>query len=111
MFTTLNRPMTLEEIGLEREEEGGCITGWVGIDMEEVIDSNREQFLDLLSIKLVGCELLQDISYDIIGHDESMLVIEVYGDPDMVLELHCPIHDVEEVHDEGVRGGETKDAA
>lgn len=44
-----------------------------------MIDSNNEEFLTLISKKLVGADLLYDINYDIVDLKGDMVVLSVNG--------------------------------
>lgn len=83
-YTLLTRPLTEGEI-LQRADSDNCIEGVVPIDLEFIIDSDLEAFLDDLSVSLVGSELLMDIQYGIVGFEGEELHIKVRGDASEVL--------------------------
>lgn len=53
----------------------------VEVDLSEIIDTDLEGFLDILSERATGSPLLMDISYKVIGCENDTLKIEVDGDP------------------------------
>ncbi len=81
----LLRPYTNEEIQLNLDH-GGYISGEVAVRLNDIIHTDLEGFLDLISEKLVGSSLLADISYEVSGVSESGdIVVKVTGDPSDVL--------------------------
>lgn len=72
-------PMELMEEALEGDNNG-YIEGVVAVELSDIIDRDFDGFLDLLSEKLTGTELLMDINYQVVGHDENILFINVRGD-------------------------------
>lgn len=86
-YTLLTKPLTLEEIrsGLS---DAGQITGVVSIALNDI--GNAEGFDDfntLLSEALTGSDLLEGISYEVVGFAaDNVLHIEVSGEANSVLE-------------------------
>lgn len=83
----IERPLTARQIrkGLDKD---GYITGIVEIDLEEILSLDADGWLDLLSNKLVGNDLLMDISYRVVGHRRpSGIHIEVTGNPSEAIAL------------------------
>lgn len=77
----MQKPYTMEQMKEAfRGENDGYITGVVAVDLSDVIDNDLEGFLDLISYKMTGTELLMDITYNVVGHEEDMLFIRVRGD-------------------------------
>lgn len=75
----LDKPYTEEEIN-SLIDKNGYITGNVVANLTEIIDADLESFLDILSIRLTGSDLLTDISYEPIGFLQGYgLVIQVHG--------------------------------
>src|SRR3546814_14054143 len=63
------------------------ITGEITIDLDDVIDGSREKFLDHVSKKLTGTDLLAFISYTPTGiRPAGTLKIQVTGDTTKVIE-------------------------
>ncbi len=70
------------------KDPDGFIGGVVSVDLDEIINSTTESFLNLISTRLTGSDLLQDISYRVVGHQRSgTILIEVIGDPSAALEF------------------------
>ena len=66
-------------------DKEGLVHGVVSVDLDEVIGHTIEDFLDLLSTRLTGTELLCDIRYTIVGIDKpDTFYFEVVGDPSMI---------------------------
>ena len=81
----LLRHYTIDEIGLNLDPNG-YLSGEVAVELNEIIDTDLEGFLDLISEKLVGSSLLTDISYEVSGVGGSYeVVIKVTGDPSLIL--------------------------
>ena len=77
----MQKPYTMEQMKEAlRGENEGYIEGVVAVDLSDVIDNDLEGFLDLISYKMTGTELLMDINYNVVGHEEDMLFIKVRGD-------------------------------
>lgn len=89
MDRPLKKPLTARQIRLNLDKEG-YITGVVEIDLPEVIRRDFDEFLDLISEKLVGSSLLEDISYRIVGHTAEAIHLEVTGDPRDAIEFAKP---------------------
>ncbi len=70
-----------------RGENEGYITGTVPVDLSEIIEGDLESFLDLLSEKVTGTELLTDITYEIVGFEEAILFIKVTGDVSSIVSV------------------------
>jgi len=69
-------------LGLVYEiDDQNYITTSVTMDLNEIIDTNNEGFLDALSIYATDTELLMDIDYKLLRIDEhGALVFRVHGD-------------------------------
>jgi hypothetical protein len=59
----------------------------VEVDLSEIIDTDLEGFLDILSERATGSPLLMDISYRIVSVENDTLKIEVDGDTSAIEEL------------------------
>ena len=60
----------------------------IALDLDEVIGLDLEGFLDLISVRAVGNELLMDIDYRIIGiQPDGSLLLAVTGDSSMALDI------------------------
>lgn len=88
MSDLILEPLTAGEIEKIRNEDG-YISARVIIELHDIIDNDLEGFLDILSEKLVGDDLLMDIDYKVTGvANENEVVIEVSGDPSASLEVN-----------------------
>lgn len=61
------------------------LTGKVKVELNELYDGHHS-FLDTISLRLTGTELLMDISYSVIGGKGSYITLQVSGDASGVLE-------------------------
>jgi hypothetical protein len=61
------------------------LTGKVVVDLSELYDGH-DAFLDTISERLTGTELLMDISYSVIKGEGLSITLEVSGDASAVLE-------------------------
>ena len=102
-YTLLHVPYDMDQIRVLRDEEN-YISGVVDMDLSEIA-TDFESFLDTLSSKLTGTELLMNITYRIVGctvGDVSGEVgsgsvhIEVRGDLDMILDMESEYVDEED---------------
>jgi hypothetical protein len=77
----IDRPLSVKEI-IEKKNDDNYLTGVVAIDKGDIIGEDFGDFLDTISIALVGDDLLMDIGYIIKGVSEDgvTLYIEVTGD-------------------------------
>ena len=64
----------------------GAVKGKVLVSPNDMIGGDYESFLDLLSIRLIGDELLCDTRYYAVGVEDGDVVFEVTGDPSMSLD-------------------------
>lgn len=55
------------------------VAGEALIDLDNVIGCSLEDFLDLISSEVTGTDLLQDISYEVVGVQDGLLKIRVTG--------------------------------
>ncbi len=73
------------------------VTGVVEVEPSELVDVDYEGFLDLLGQRLVGSDLLMDITYEAIGWNPEKKAVryQVTGDAsgayDMVSTVDCDI--------------------
>jgi hypothetical protein len=68
-------------------DENNFVSGVVKVTLDEVIKRDLEGFLDLVSTRLTGSELLMEIGYQVVGHQGDTLLIKVRGQVDQLLEL------------------------
>ncbi len=79
--------MNSEDI-LANRDENNYVEGYVQLHVSSLVDNDLEGFLDLLSVSLVGSELLMDINYDVValGEDKNDLIFKVRGDATTIVE-------------------------
>ncbi|MDA8093137.1 MAG: hypothetical protein M0T84_04365 [Betaproteobacteria bacterium] len=85
MQDVLTRSLTEREIR-KQMEAAGQVEGTVAVDLEEIIDADRDTFLTLLSELLTDSPDLDDIEYEVLGVDDGMLQIHVTADASALLE-------------------------
>lgn len=81
----LSEPYTLEELK-KRANDNNIVYGWVSLPLHQVIDFDFENFLDQLSLKLTGTELLSGTNYELVCNDADNLIFYVEGDISLILE-------------------------
>lgn len=81
----LSEPYTLEELKANANDNN-IVYGWVSIPLHQVIDTDFESFLDNLSLKLTGTELLSGTNYELVCNDNDNLIFYVEGDISLILE-------------------------
>lgn len=88
----LTKPLTKNEIK-EKTDENGYIAGNVLVDTDDMIDSDLEGFLDILSERLTGSPCLMDINYRIVGivgsedkEHAGLIIMEVQGNTTMIVD-------------------------
>ena len=78
-FEVLDKPLSLAAIKRQFKKDGK-VEGIVRIGLSEM-HCDFEGFLDLLSEKLIGSDLLQETDYLLVGASDGEALIEVWGDP------------------------------
>lgn len=78
-------PLSFEEI-LKTMNEGMYVSGNVLMEINDLIYGDLESTLDILSEKLVGTPLLSDISYKAVDTYDDMIVVQVRGCVDMLID-------------------------
>lgn len=81
----LSEPYTLEELKANADDNN-IVYGWVSLPLHQVINTNFESFLDNLSLKLTGTELLSGTDYKLVCNDDDNLIFYVAGDISLILE-------------------------
>lgn len=84
-YPILSEPYTLEELK-QRANDNNIVYGWVSLPLHQVIDTDFESFLDNLSLKLTGTELLSGTNYELICNNDDNLIFYVAGDISLILE-------------------------
>lgn len=81
-YTVLSKSLTRAEV-IRGMDDDGYIEGVVKISLASLVDSNFENFLELISEKLIGSVCLSNIDYKIIGcwsSDEVLLLVSGHSD-------------------------------
>lgn len=78
-YKVLSEPLGVTELRTLMDGDGH-VSGVVEVELGTVIREDHETFLDTLSMKLTGSELLMDVNYDVVGHAGDTLHIRVEGD-------------------------------
>lgn len=86
-YEVLQNPLTQDQIR-ERMDEYNFVEGVIEVQPQEMIDNNIEDFLDLISERLlVDSYMFMDIGYRVVGCVENDCVLMlVSGDVSEVLE-------------------------
>ena len=78
-YTIVEHPYTPKEIRSSMKADG-LISGVVKVELRDIINTDFEGFLDILSENLIGNPCLMGIDYKIVGYeDDSLLHIKVTG--------------------------------
>lgn len=85
MQQVLTRPLTAAEMRRQMDANG-YVEGVVPVDIDEVIDNDRDAFLAMLSELLTDSADLEDLEYEVVGSDTDTLHILVSGDATSLLE-------------------------
>ncbi len=85
-YALMHRPYSRELVRAQYDVINE-IGGVVEVELDEITRHTVEGFLDLLSERLIGNGLLQDIGYKVVGHDGNWLHLDVSGDPSAAIEL------------------------
>lgn len=80
----LSEPYTLEELKANADDNN-IVYGWVSMPLHQVIDNDFESFLDRLSLKLTGTELLSGTNYELVCNDNDNLIFYVEGDISLIV--------------------------
>lgn len=80
-YKVLTEPLSAEDL-----KGDPWIEVVVAVHLRDIIDADYEQFLDMLSEEAIGTELLEDIIYDLVGHDGDILHLRVTGNAHSLLE-------------------------
>lgn len=83
----LSEPYTMEELKANaNDNDNNIVYGWVSLPLYQVINNDLESFLDNLSLKLTGTELLSGTNYELVCNDNDNLIFYVEGDVSLILE-------------------------
>jgi hypothetical protein len=81
-YEALNKPFTRTEI-VRGMDDNGYIEGVISISLSSLINSDFENFLDLISELLIGDVCLSDIGYKTVGYrnsDDILLLVSGHAD-------------------------------
>lgn len=83
-YKLLTEPLTAKDADAE-----GWVKGVVPVNLSEIINHEEDEFLDILSERLVGDCMLREFDYRVVGFDKSgtELHIEVCGDAKLSFDL------------------------
>lgn len=83
----MTRPYTARELEAKMDEK--CfVTGYVAVPLNDMINAEFEEFLDLLSVKLTGGELLMEISY------KAVSILNTDADNNVVIKVHGNVSEI-----------------
>lgn len=69
-------------------DKNNYVTGYIRLHVSDIIDNDLEGFIDVISEKLIGSDILMDVNYDIIAmEDANSFIVRVSGDVSAVLEM------------------------
>lgn len=79
-YEIMEKPYTEEELKKIANEDG-AVEGIVAVGLNNVLETDFEGFLDIVSSLLIGNVLLQDISYKVVGcdSDDNTLHLKISG--------------------------------
>jgi hypothetical protein len=82
-------PATEDQL-YEASANGQYISGIVEVEPSDLIDHDYEGFLDLVSERLVGGDLLMDSTYEVVGWNPETKAVkyQVTGDPSSTYEVN-----------------------
>lgn len=98
-YELLSRPLTAAQIRRQMDADG-LVEGVIALELDDVIDNDRDRVMELLSEALVGSNGLEDIEYELVGNDGDMLHILVRGDASSLVEDEEEEEDEDEEEDD-----------
>jgi hypothetical protein len=99
MQQVLTRPLTHAQMRRQMDANG-YVEGVVPVDLDEIIDSDRDTFLSMMSELLTDSSELEDLEYEVVGADGDTLHILVSGDATALLDETEEEDEEEEEEDE-----------
>lgn len=89
-YTVLYKPLTERQIVQAIKNSvpvDGYISEVIAVDLSEIVDAGGlEGFLDLISNRLTGSDLLMNVDYVVVGHEGDELHLRVSGDASGIVE-------------------------
>lgn len=87
MAAPIKKPLSLAQI-LKKADKDGYISAVITVDIDEINKGGYEEFLDLISRRLADSDVLQNISYRIVGYEgPGTIHLEVSGDASAIIEI------------------------
>lgn len=84
----LSDPMSMKQLVLSTSENDPYVKGYVLIEPNEMLETDLDGFLDLLSARLTGNICLMDVDYTPVDTTEDgRIVMQVSGDVSDILEI------------------------
>lgn len=74
----IRKPLTEEEMKI-RMDEFFYIEGIVPVDLRNFLSNDDNTILDVLSEKMIGKTILEEVNYSVVGHEGDILLIQVTG--------------------------------
>lgn len=59
--------------------QDGLLEAVVAVDLNDIIETDFEGFLDMISYAVLDDALLSDVSYSVVGTDHGSILIQVSG--------------------------------
>lgn len=75
----LKKPLSFKQMQIENDQ-GKPVSGVIAVRLLDIVAGDAEEFIDLISDKLTGSDLLTNIDYEVVGHEGNTLWLEVTGD-------------------------------
>lgn len=85
MQQVLTRPLTAAQMRRQMDANG-YVEGIVPVELDEIIDSDRDAFFAMLSELLTDSPDLEDLEYEVVGAEGDTLHMLVSGDATSLLE-------------------------
>ena len=84
----LSEPLSMKQMVLATSDESNYVQGNILVELDEVISCGLEEFLDLISERLIANPCLMDVNYKIIDTTtDGRIVLRVSGDVSNILEI------------------------
>lgn len=81
----LRKPLSMTAMKKLAKKDNWWICGTVQVDLSEIVGLDLEGFLDLISQRLTGTDILENQSYEIVGHIKDSLLLFIEGDARAIL--------------------------
>ncbi len=84
-YDLLTRPLTASQIRRQMDANG-VVEGVVAVELDDLIDNDRDRVMEILSEALIDNGALEDIEYEAVGVDGDMVHLLVSGDASSLVE-------------------------